>query len=386
MPAQAHHNHNFARLGAFHLLPPVGMRAVDAAQTVILAAGGIAQAFALMDTPRVHAYKGQLAAIFHEHFKDQRRCGGIGRCLHNDFPTIGIVPHRGRDIGGRGQQGAHGIKHGLHTHVAQGRAAENGRERAGQSGAPQGCVDVGQGECAFQIGFHKGVVRFAKLFQQNFAPGGGDGGFFFRKGRAVHCLALIRGVKGQALLVHKVKHGAEIFALPKGDGHGNGIGLQALAHGLEHCLKICAQPVYFIDKGDLGNVEIFRLPPHGFRLRLNPAHGAENAHGPVQHAQGALHLNGEVHMARRVDEVDGIFAPLAGGAGRHDGDAAFLLLRHVVHSSGAVVHLAHAVDFAAVEKHALGKRGLARVDMGNYAYVADMLDAGHGFAPKARCF
>jgi len=45
-------------------------------------------------------------------------------------------------------------------------------------------------------------------------------------------------------------------------------------------------------------------------------------------------------------------------------------------------HLAHAVDFAAVKEHALRERGLARVDMGNNAYVADMLDAGHGFAPK----
>ena len=35
-----------------------------------------------------------------------------------------------------------------------------------------------------------------------------------------------------------------------------------------------------------------------------PGHGVEHRHRAVQHAQAALHFGREIHVARRVDDVD----------------------------------------------------------------------------------
>ena len=84
-------------------------------------------------------------------------------------------------------------------------------------------------------------------------------------------------------------------------------------------------------------------------------------------------------MPGRVDEIDHFLPPLAGGAGRGDGDAAFLFLGHIVHGGRTVVDFAHTVNFAAVEQHTLGKSCLARVDMGDNTDITDVADWGHGW-------
>src|SRR5690606_33602032 len=70
--------------------------------------------------------------------------------------------------------------------------------------------------------------------------------------------------------------------------------------------------------------------------------------------------------------------------GRRDGDAALLLLLHVVHDRRAVVHLADLVRNARVEQDALAGRRLAGVDVRRDAEVAVALDRGiawHGRDP-----
>src|SRR4051794_34977480 len=47
------------------------------------------------------------------------------------------------------------------------------------------------------------------------------------------------------------------------------------------------------------------MTPHGPRLHLHAALGAEHADGAVEDAQGPFHLGREVHVAGRVDDVDG---------------------------------------------------------------------------------
>lgn len=54
------------------------------------------------------------------------------------------------------------------------------------------------------------------------------------------------------------------------------------------------------------------------------------------------------------------------------GNAALLFLGHKVHCGRALVDLAHAVDFPRVEENALRKRGLACVNVGDDADVAQL--------------
>ena len=75
-------------------------------------------------------------------------------------------------------------------------------------------------------------------------------------------------------------------------------------------------------------------------------------------------------MAGRVDDVDAVVVPDARGGGGRDGDATLLLLRHVVHGRGAVVHFTDLVALARVVEDALGGSGLAGVDVGHDADIA----------------
>ena len=72
--------------------------------------------------------------------------------------------------------------------------------------------------------------------------------------------------------------------------------------------------------------------------------------------------------------------PAAGGGGGGDGDPPLLLLGHPVHDRLAVMDLAHLVGLAAVKEDALRHGGLAGVDVGDDADVADQIEgwAIHG--------
>ena len=79
-------------------------------------------------------------------------------------------------------------------------------------------------------------------------------------------------------------------------------------------------------------------------------------------------------MAGRVDQVDDDVVPLERHAGGKDGDAALLLFRIEVGDGRALVDLAHAVRGAGVIEHPLGDSGLAGIDVGDDADVADLRD------------
>ena len=138
-----------------------------------------------------------------------------------------------------------------------------------------------------------------------------------------------------------------------------------------------------------GHVVLVGLAPHRLGLGLHAGHGVEDGDGAVEDAQRALHLDGEVDVARGVDDVDPVVAPRAGGGGRGDGDAALLLLDHPVHGGGAFVDLADLVVAPRVIEDALGRGGLARVDVGHDPDVAGLgqreVACGEGFSHGCMC-
>ena len=102
----------------------------------------------------------------------------------------------------------------------------------------------------------------------------------------------------------------------------------------------------------------------------NVRNGVKDDDAPVEDAQRTLHLGGKVDVAGRVDQVDLVAVPFAGDGGGLDGDAALALLRHIVGHRGAVVDVAQAVRAPGVKEHTLGGGGLARIDVGDNAYIS----------------
>jgi hypothetical protein len=94
-----------------------------------------------------------------------------------------------------------------------------------------------------------------------------------------------------------------------------------------------------------------------------------------------LHLDGEVDVAGRVDDVDAVVLPEAGGGGGGDGDAALALLLHPVHGGLTLVDFADLVGFTGTVKNALGGSSFTSVDVGDNADVAGVFErvfASHG--------
>ena len=73
-------------------------------------------------------------------------------------------------------------------------------------------------------------------------------------------------------------------------------------------------------------------------------------------------------------DVDRVAIPLARCCGRGDGDATFLFLLHPVHDGRAFMDLTHLVGASRVVENPLGRRGLARVDVGHDPDVANLVE------------
>ena len=75
-------------------------------------------------------------------------------------------------------------------------------------------------------------------------------------------------------------------------------------------------------------------------------------------------------MARRVNDIDAVIAPVTGSRSRSDRDASLLLLLHVVHGRSAFMRLAELIIDARIEQDPFGRGGLTGIDMRHYADIS----------------
>ena len=80
--------------------------------------------------------------------------------------------------------------------------------------------------------------------------------------------------------------------------------VQTVVDHLHRAEEIRPDPVHLVDEADARDVVTVGLAPHGLGLGLHARHRVEHGDGAVQHAQAALHLDGEVDVAGGVDDVD----------------------------------------------------------------------------------
>ena len=176
---------------------------------------------------------------------------------------------------------------------------------------------------------------------------------------------------------HEIDDPAEGAFLSDREHDRHGVGVQTLNHHADHAEEVGAGDVHLVDVRHPGDLVLVRLPPDGLGLGFDAPLGAEDGHGTVQHAQRPFDLNGEVDVARGVDDVDavGVFLgcdgivviargrPVTGGRSGGDGDPTLLLLDHPVHGRAAVVRLADPVDPSGVEQDPLGGGRFSGVDV-----------------------
>src|SRR5690606_7608102 len=119
--------------------------------------------------------------------------------------------------------------------------------------------------------------------------------------------------------------------------------------------------------------------PDGLGLRLDALVAVEQRDGAVEYAQRTLDFNGEVHVAGGVDDVEAVLLAVAifperRRCRRRDGDPALLLLLHPVHGGSAIMHFADLVALTGIVEHALGRGGLASINVRHDAEIAISID------------
>src|SRR3954447_4585084 len=378
---QTHHRDDVAGADRRDLLTLVRVHPVDLADPLLAALGRVQHLGAGLELARVHPDEGQLAQV---------RVGGdlerqrgerlaVGRLAEHDLlGVLDVVALDGRDVDRARQVGVDRVQQRLDALVLERRTGQHGGELARQGGPADARDQLLLGRLlALQVQLHDVVVSLGHGLDQLVAPLGGQLGVAGRDllDRVV-LTDLGLAAPGQRTHPDQVDDADEVGLRPDRKLHDQRHRGQPVPDHVDAAHELRAGPVELVHEADPRNAVPVRLAPHGLGLRLDAGDTVEHRNRAVEHAQRALHLDGEVDVARGVDDVDGVVFPGAGRRGGRDRDAALLLLLHPVHRGGALVDLTDLVGDTGVEEDPLGRRRLAGVDVGHDPDVADLGQVG----------
>ena len=354
------------------ILAVVGVHQKDAAQTLALALGGVQDGFAGFDRAGIDTEERQTAdvGVGHDLEGQSRERLGIVRGAVLDLIRLGHRAGDRRDV----QRGRHiiddGVQQLLHALVFIGRAAHDRDELDLRRGLADGRLDHFGGDfLTFQIHLHDLVVEIGDGLKELRAVLFGLGAHVLGDLLDAHILAKIVVVDVR-LHLEQVDDAAEVRLGADRQLNRNSVAAQALVHHVDNVVEICAHDIHLVDVDHAGNIVMVSLSPDRLGLRLNAALGTKDRHAAIKHAQAALDLNGEVDVARGVDDIDAVALPEASGRSARDRDAALLLLRHPVHGGGAFMGLTELVVDARVEQNAFRRGRLTGVDVRHDANVS----------------
>src|SRR5690606_24771247 len=268
-----------------------------------------------------------------------------------------------RNLGRSRQIVDHGVKHEGHALVLERGTAHRRDDFTGDGALTQTGLDLLDGQVAlFQVLVHQLFVGLGGCLDHVGAEFLGLGLQLGRDGLVARRHAHVGVIPVDGLHGHQVDLTLEVlFGTDRQLQRHRGV-TQALLDLADHALEVGALTVHLVDVHDARHAVLVGLTPYGFRLRLNAGGTAEHHHGAVEHTQGALYFDGEVHVTRGIDHVDAVLVELLlrtlpeGGHGcGSDGDATLLLLQLPVGGGSAVVGLAHLVVYACVEQDPLGR-------------------------------
>ena len=122
--------------------------------------------------------------------------------------------------------------------------------------------------------------------------------------------------------------------------------------------------IHLVHEQKCGDPVLLQQPPQGLGMALHAIRPADHQNGVVQNLKGALHLRGEIHMARGIqqDELQPVQVQhrLLG----EDGDAPLPLHGVGVQKRVLMVHPPQPPDGPAEVQHSLRQGGLPSVHMG----------------------
>jgi hypothetical protein len=337
---------------------------------------GVPDVRARLERSGVDPDEGQVPDVRIRHDLEGDRREGLVAIRPPQLLRTLLVDTRNRGHVERRRQVVHdGVEERLYALVLEGGSTEHGNHReTDRRGANRLAQPIFGDIGAVQVLLQKLLVVVGDCFEQPLAIR------LCRRGKVVRDL-LFMEARAERLLVpdhglhgDQIDHPAEALFLADRDLHDQGNRSELLLDLADHGIEVRADPIHLVDECDSRNRVLVRLAPHRFGLRLDAADRTEKSDRTVQNPERSLDLDGKIYVTRRIDDVDTVTPPLAGGRGGCDRDAALLLLLHPVHRGVAIVDLTDSIVDPRVVENALGRSGLAGIDVGHDADVSRSLE------------
>ena len=355
----------------------VRVHAHNAGDSDLLVGPGVVQVGSLAECSLIDADVGELSVIvfFQLECQADKRQRVVWHKLDR-LLGLGLVEGHVLDLGGIREIVTDGIEHGLDRLVGKSGSHQDRREHASSGRPADRGLDLRIGRLLFlEIDFGNFVVDVCQLLNQDLALLGGQR--LQRAGDLVRNsnLGPARALKVHGLHLNQVDDALKLVFGSDGDLDGGGGHLE-LGVDLFHCLPgVGTHAVHLVDEGDSRDIVALHLAVDGGGLRLHAADGAEDHDGAVEDSEGSLDLDGEVNVARRVDQVEVVgfllavfrLLPVAKRGGRLNGNTLFPLKFHGVHLGADGIFapdLVDSLDATGVEEDSFRHRRLAAVDVG----------------------
>ena len=343
----------------------VGMHLQDAADTLGLILDRVEHAGACVDRTGIDTEEAELADIgVGRDFERQRRKRLlIGRRSLLLLAGLGVDALDVRNIRRSGHIVDDRVEQHLHALVAVGSTAQHGNHLVIDGRLADYRLEFFDGKLlAFEIFFHQALIQLRHGIEQS---------RMIFLSLVLHFLGnlLDADVFAQIVVIdlglhrQQIDNTLEIVFFADRQLDRNGVALKTFLDHVEDIIKVCAHNIHLVHVDHTRNMILVCLTPNRFRLRFDAALGAHDGYGTVEYAQRALNLHGEVHVSGRVDDVDAVVFPVAGGGSRSDRNAALLFLGHPVHRRSAVVRLANLVIDARVIQNTFCCGRLTGIDM-----------------------
>ncbi len=362
------------KIDVFHL---IGVHPDDAADFDFLAVANVHDGRAFFDGPFINADIRKLSVLAVFQLECQRndrlfRIAGQNDRLFMLIHVQGDILHFRRG----GKQIGHSVKQGLNRFVFISGSHVNRGQLPLQCPSAQGGVKkLGGNFLLLQNRFRQFVGKQGCGVNQRFSFGGCFSPQMRRNVLHADLFAAF-SVKINGLHRHQIDHAFQFCFQTDGNLHGHGVMPQFGSKLFNNPERIGAAAVAFIDKRDAGDLVALHLLIDGDGLGLHASDGAQNQNRAVQHTQGSFHFDGEIHVARRIDNVDFMALPFAIGCRGGNRDASFLFQVHGIHGRAHTVfalHVMNRVNSLGIKQNPLAERGLTGVDMRTDSDIAYFL-------------
>src|SRR4051812_5246811 len=298
----------------------VGVHLEDLADALLAALGRIDDLSAGLEATRVDADVREPAEErVRDDLERERREGlvGVGVTLDDLLLVADVVALDGGDVERRRQVVDDRVEHRLDAAVLERGAAEHRVELALDRHLADGALDLlGRELLAAEVLLEQRVVALGDGLDQLRAV---LLGLLDEVGRDLLDLVLgahldvTLGVAapGQRAHVDEVDDALEVALGADRDLQHERLRAEALHDGVDGEVEVGAELVHLVDEANARDVVLVGLAPDGLGLGPNALLAVEHGDRTVEHAERALHLDREVHVAGGVDDVDLVVGPEA---------------------------------------------------------------------------